>query len=157
MQNLEIFNKQQKNSFKKKIYTCLNGRLLYYQGYEHFCLNYLLFDENIDEEDIYTSDMSVEIWYEYEEKKCRYYPDIFIKSKNLIIEVKSEYTYSIDKERIKLKLRACKFDNYNIELRVYDGKGKLVKKIVDHEDLNNETDILIEEVMDGNENLKDKL
>ena len=37
----------------------------------------------------------------------RYYPDFFIQGDNLIVEVKSEYTYNKDFEINLLKKKAC--------------------------------------------------
>jgi len=37
--------------------------------------------------------------YMIDDKEHSYYPDIFIPSDNLIIEVKSDYTYEKDKEK----------------------------------------------------------
>jgi hypothetical protein len=36
----------------------------------------------------------------------KYYPDLYLKSKNLIIEVKSQYTYNIDLGKNLLKEKA---------------------------------------------------
>jgi len=41
-----------------------------------------------------------EIWYEFEDKRRRYYPDIYIKSQNKIIEVKSDYTFYKEYDKI---------------------------------------------------------
>jgi hypothetical protein len=41
--------------------------------------------------------------YFYENKEHRYYPDIYIKSENRVIEVKSLYTFNKEKEKNLLK------------------------------------------------------
>lgn len=41
--------------------------------------------------------------YNYEGKIHRYYPDIYIKSENKVIEVKSTYTFNKEKEKNLLK------------------------------------------------------
>jgi hypothetical protein len=55
-----------------------------------------------------------------------YYPDLFIKSKNMIVEVKSMWTYNKDKEKNLLKKEACLSMGYLFEFRIYDGKGKMI-------------------------------
>ena len=41
------------------------------------------------------------------EKRRRYYPDIFIPAENKLIDVKSDYTMSVDVEVNNLKAKAC--------------------------------------------------
>ena len=72
------------------------------------------------------------ITYNFEDKERRYYPDIWIKSINKIIEVKSCYTYR--KELIKninkaLATRKLKFD---FEFWIYTPEKKNIysKKII---------------------------
>ena len=57
------------------------------------------------------------------------YPDIFLPNHNLLIEVKSTYTYSRHIEKNICKLNAAKKAGYNIELRIYLEKGELLEKI----------------------------
>jgi hypothetical protein len=41
--------------------------------------------------------------YSYENEIHRYYPDIYIKSENQVVEVKSTYTFNKEKEKNLLK------------------------------------------------------
>ena len=59
--------------------------------------------------------------------KRRYYTDIYIKSENKFIEVKSEYTVNCVTEKRKLKEDACKNNGNSYELKVYKRNGTLVK------------------------------
>jgi len=131
MQNSEIFEKHQKSSFEYKTYNYPSGVKTLYQGYENFCLDDLIYKENISENDICNEPGKVpEIWYEYEGKSRRYYPDIYISSENRIIEVKSFYTFEKDKELNITKGNACKNLGYNFEFRIYDKNGVLLEKII---------------------------
>ena len=47
------------------------------------------------------------IFYEYTGKTHRYYPDIFIIPENRVVEVKSNYTYTISETINLLKKEAC--------------------------------------------------
>ena len=92
------FEKSMNTSYRKKIYIFPSGRVEKIQGYEGFAINDLL-DSGYLEDDIITSNRDIEkftgkIWYnDSENKRRKYYPDIYIISENKIIEVKSKYTY----------------------------------------------------------------
>lgn len=134
MQNREMFKKQQEIAFTFKDYTLPSGRVIKYQGYEHFCYEELLFKEHICEEDIVTLYNNLEnypfILYEYEGTERVYYPDIYIESQNKIIEVKSTYTYEKDLEVNQAKARACKEMGYNFEFRIYKKNGDIKEVII---------------------------
>lgn len=63
--------------------------------------------------------------YTLDGKNHVYRPDIFIPSRNKIIEVKSEYTYKLDYDKNWAKLHSCKALGYDVEIRVYNSKGEL--------------------------------
>jgi hypothetical protein len=61
-----------------------------------------------------------EIWYTTEDNvNHRYYPDFYIPKDNLVIEVKSTFTYEYKKEINELKQKATEDNNYNFEFRIY--------------------------------------
>lgn len=83
--------------YKKKKYIMPSGNIIQIQGCENFCLDYLL--KTFDETDIIIGNKLIEkeigkIFYDQDNKQKRYFPDIYIKSENRIIEVKSWYTYN---------------------------------------------------------------
>ena len=121
MQNEEIFKKSQSKS--SKIFTFPSGKLSEIHGYEHFALQELL-DNGIFEEDIVTDPCIVpEIWYiDSENKKRRHYVDIYIKSQNKCIEVKSLWTLNLEKN-MNYKQNTAKANGYEYEIWVYDHKG----------------------------------
>lgn len=60
------------------------------------------------------------------QKSSIYYPDIFVKSKDLIIEVKSMWTYNKDKQKNKDKWRETSLI-YNFEAWIYKKvKGDMI-------------------------------
>jgi hypothetical protein len=128
MQDPSISEKQNKNAYKSKDYVYPSGRIDKIQGYEHFALNDLL-KEGILEDDIITSRKLVpEIWYnDKNEKKHRYFVDIFIKSQNRCIEVKSIWSLDKDKDCIFLKQQAMKDNGYDCEIWIYNSKGEKVE------------------------------
>lgn len=128
-QNSEISELTFKNSFKLKEYTLPSGKIIKYQGYEHFAFNELLNIQNLDENELITSRKEIpEVWYEDENgKRHRYYVDIFIPSQNKCIEIKS--TWTMKKSRFVFeKQRAVKELGYECEIWVYDKDGSLIEK-----------------------------
>ena len=128
-QNPEIAEKQLKNSYYLKDYTLPSGGIIKIQGYEHYALDELFHQENIDENDIITGCKNVPtIWYnDVNEKRRRHFVDIFIPRQNKCIEVKSTWTFTTQKETIFLKQQAAKELGYLYEIWVYDGKGNKVE------------------------------
>jgi len=122
MQNASIQEKSLKNSYKYKEYTLPNGDIVKVQGYEPFALD-ILFKLGYEQEDVIISRSEVpEIWYNIGDDENydyhRYFCDIYIKSINKIIEVKSEYTYNSSIEKNILKANAC-IDGYDFEFWIF--------------------------------------
>jgi hypothetical protein len=93
-----------------KTFTFPSGRIVKTQGYENIVLNDLIKEYN--ESDIFVGPSEIKnqigrIEYTFDNKQRSYYPDIYIKSINMIIEVKSEYTFSLNKEINLAKEKAC--------------------------------------------------
>jgi hypothetical protein len=124
-----IANNKTKNSYNRKLYILPSGKEEYIQGYEHFALDKLIKEEFIEENDIITGCKNVPtIWYNDELcKKHRHYVDIFIKSQNRCIEVKSTWTAKKKKDCIFLKQNAAKELGYKYEIWVYNCKGEIVE------------------------------
>lgn len=103
------------------------------QGYEHLALDELIKD-NINEDDIVTIRKEMPIisyYYILDKKYHRYFPDIWVKSENKIIEVKSMYTYK--KELIKniMKALATRKLGYQFEFWIYTKeKNNIYSKII---------------------------
>lgn len=56
--------------------------------------------------------------YLYENKYHTYIPDIYIKSTNTIIEVKSDWTYNLNVEKNELKKISCINNGFNFEFMI---------------------------------------
>jgi hypothetical protein len=122
-QNIEIHEKTQRNSKKYKTYVTPNNEVRHVQGYEPFALDELF--KIYVEDQIKTNRRDIpRITYFANDKKCYYFPDIWIPDENKIIEVKSIWTYVNRNYNIKEKTQACKDQNYNYEIWVYDRKGQ---------------------------------
>lgn len=96
------------NGFKRKQYKWSTGEISWVQGYEPIVLKELD-DAGYTFEEILTEPSKMpKINYEYDGKIHRYYPDIYIPKENMIIEVKSDYTFNFDLERNNAKFDATK-------------------------------------------------
>ena len=127
-QNSQVADTMLKSSYNKKPYKMPSGKIIEYQGYEHFAFNELLFQEQINEDDIITDRKYVpEIWY-YDEanKKHRHYVDIYIKSHNRCIEVKSTWTNSQKKNNVLAKQKAAQDLGFKYEIWIYDNNGNKI-------------------------------
>jgi hypothetical protein len=127
MKNPEIFEKVVKNSFKKKEYIMPSGKVITYQGYENVALDELL--KTFNEAEI-TNDVKLmpKIIYQFNDKKHRYYPDIYIPTQKRIIEIKSPYTYNKQLEQNECKKVQSIQDGYLFEFWICSKKEIIEKK-----------------------------
>nr|WRK65261.1 zinc ribbon containing protein [Marseillevirus futianmevirus] len=129
MQHPDSFAKMQNSCYRVKEFASKTGKKFLYQGYEAFCLSDLLEREGYTDDDIATRDIPI-IPYFFEGKRKVYYPDIYIKKENRLIEVKSHYTMEKELEKNFKKMKAAKKAGFNFEFRIYDEKGRLLEKYV---------------------------
>lgn len=123
MKVVELYDEHVKKCFKHKKIFLPSGKLLNVQGYEPFAIKWLL-DNGHVEEDLSICNKDIEskigkIKYLKGERMSRYYPDIFVIKDNLIIEVKSEYTYNQNKEINELKKAACLEAGLNFKFMIF--------------------------------------
>lgn len=118
----EIQEKTQKNARKFKEYKMPSGEIRKVQGYEIFALDELV--KLYKETDIITDRKGIpRIAYKIDDKQKYYFPDIYIKSINKIIEVKSTWTYQCKDDNIQEKADATILKGYDYEIWIYDAKG----------------------------------
>jgi hypothetical protein len=115
------------SAYKYKKYIMPSGKIINYQGYENLALDELI--KIYKEDDIENERHKVPtIIYFKNSKEYNYYPDIYIKSKNLIIEVKSDWTYKKQLIENILKALYVRKSGFNYEIWIYkrDNKEKIV-------------------------------
>jgi hypothetical protein len=117
LQSPIFFHSRLKLGYARKTFTFPSGKTIQVQGYEPLVIQELL-DSGTSEADILTGIDCPSFFYEFKGKLRRYYPDIFIKSKNLIIEVKSVYTYQKTLAMNHAKAQAVKQAGYNFEFHI---------------------------------------
>jgi hypothetical protein len=118
----EIHSKKMRTAATSKNYTLPSGRIVTIQGWENKALDDLLL--TYSEYDICydTSTIPTICYTGTDGKQHKYYPDFYIPKDNLIIEVKSTYTYSGKKNWFDsnlLKEQACKDAGYNFRFMIY--------------------------------------
>ena len=114
----EIHEKHQRSMFRYKEYIWKTGEVSLVQGNEPIVLREL-------EEKGYTYEMVLtgatempEIWYDFEDSTHRYFPDIYIPTENLLIEVKSPWTVTLNVEKNQAKFSAAKNAGFDFKLEV---------------------------------------
>lgn len=127
----EIAAKVFKSGFKRKAFLFPSGREVFVQGYEPMALGELVLTHH--EDDVIAGDVQaipVILWYDENRVQHTYYPDIFISSENLLIEVKSTYFLSLHEASIYLKMFYARKAGYEIEMWVYSRNKKETKEII---------------------------
>lgn len=105
-----------------KYFVLPSGKEIYYQGYEDVAIKKLL--QDFSEEEIILSRKEIpQIWYDFQWKRRRYYPDIWIPKDNLIIEVKSTWTFEKNLKVNLLKRDAVLQLGYNFEFWICSKKS----------------------------------
>ena len=116
------FEKWTKSGVKRKSYILPSGKEIKLQGYENYALNKML--KTYTENDIFESHPP-KIKFLENNNKHIFYPDFYIKKDNLIIEIKSRFTYNRWLSKNNAKIEACKNQGYKIQYWIIDKKGNL--------------------------------
>lgn len=117
MQHPDVARKQQASRYKRKRYVFQDGRERWVQGYEPYPPNQIHCGK----------DIQFTVPYFFEGKHRVYHPDIYLLLEHKIIEVKSTWTYAVDKEKNLAKEAACLSQGYQFEFWVLNGKEELLE------------------------------
>ena len=126
----DIFAKIQFHSFShKKLILPKTGRELILMGYEPQAIQFLLqqkidpiIELPIEEDDIIVGKDVPRFRYEMDDgSKHLYFPDIHIRNSNVIIEVKSIYTFHYHVRMNYLKFRSVVSNGYRLRLLMFQG------------------------------------
>jgi hypothetical protein len=114
----------------------LGGKTFHVRGYEPYALAYLVKQKGISSKELVTSSKNIpRIPYVYGGKHRTHVPDIFIPTKNILVEVKSVYTAGLLKpsdrehfcwETLKQKSINAKLLGYKYRVLIMDCKGERV-------------------------------
>jgi hypothetical protein len=129
MQDTDIFQMATKNAHRFKFAT-IHGRLFtHLQGYEPQGVIYLIEQMGIGVDDIHTGRTIPKIQYSFDGKSKIYFPDLYIPSKNLLVEIKCDYTYNKELEKNKAKRKAALESKYDYLTIIFNNNGKDISKI----------------------------
>jgi len=122
----ELNDKATFKGLKYKKYIGPSGKIYNCQGYEPYGLD-ILFIEYKDE-DIITDKKNVpEIWWiDGDGQEHRYYVDIYIPKEKRLIEIKSDYRYKMDKDKLEFVWRTCVEQGYNYEVWIFNKDHEIV-------------------------------
>ncbi len=120
-QNASIQSKKTTDGYRSKLFTFPSGKQVWVRGYEPRALEELL--KIYEETDLITDTESIPTfrYLGIDNKNHVYFPDIYIPKDNLLIEVKSQYTYNGFIgwfETNKLKEAACISSGYNFKFMI---------------------------------------
>lgn len=128
MQNKELMNRQQIAAFKRKDYVFPSGITWSIQGDEGNIITYLL--SNGYSEEQLTQDAPV-IDYKFAGRRRKHFPDLYIPSENLIIEVKSPFTFEREKNKNEAKISAAIAAGYEYHFYIWNRLDSTVTIIRD--------------------------
>jgi hypothetical protein len=115
IRNMNLSEGFQENALKKnyrnKNYILPSGRMIQVMGYEDHFLDFV-FGNNILKEEDFSFDRGFRIKISDKGKHIHYYPDFHIPKFNMIIEIKSKYTYENQKKLNNLKIKKSKSKGY---------------------------------------------
>jgi hypothetical protein len=139
MHHAETFAKKLANSWRTKDYTLPSGKVIPTQGYENRCWDLLLHSRNESELCLEAKDIpTISYISPTTGRPARYLPDGYIPSDNIILEVKSDWTYESihpwELSKNKAKFRATAKAGYELHLYVYGDRKLLFREIYKMED-----------------------
>ena len=119
MHHPDILDKCIKKQYNLKDFTFPSGNKIQVQGYEDLALK-ILIEKNYDEDDIVTNRTIIPTFnYIHKNVNKKYLPDIFIKSENKIIEVKSDRTFDVMKIKNLIKALSVRKAGYDFEFWIF--------------------------------------
>jgi len=129
LNNPEISEKQIKSSYQTKKYKMPGGKIVNVQGYEEYAIKRIIGEKMAAEEDIIMGRSEIHKYlgdfiYELDGKEKFYFPDIYLKNLNKIIEVKSKYTYEAYMEINTLKMESVTSKGIEFEFWIFSDSTK---------------------------------
>lgn len=115
--HLQPFQAKVSAKRSNKPYITPSGKSIWTQGFEWKALNILF--STYAEDDIKVHSDVPAIWY-LQDKRRIHFPDIFVQSKNLIIEVKSGYTFRAMLSKNIAKMQAAIEAGFNYAFWIFE-------------------------------------
>lgn len=122
--DINYIDKVFRSSKKYKTLILPSGKEIRVQGYENLAILHLL--KSYTEEDLIIGPKHIHdsigtfVTYSWNKSIRKYFPDIYLKSENRIIEVKSTYTFNINELNCYAKKDACIRLGFNFSFMIID-------------------------------------
>lgn len=131
LQDADIHAKMLESAHRYKTHTIQGVVFDNVQGYEPYALDHLVYEMNMDPSNIIAGRIGKVpvIHYSLDGTNRVYFPDIYVEQQNLLIEVKSEYTFNMSREKNLKKQEAAKGAGYEHKIFIFENTGKLVSII----------------------------
>lgn len=126
MQDPGIYEKSNVNGYKFRSYTTRGKTFHQLQGYEPQGIDYLIENMGISASEIESGRKVPQVHYKFENKNKTYYPDLYVKNKNLLVEIKSDYTYNQNLELNKAKREASLKSGFDHLTIIFDSKLNII-------------------------------
>lgn len=111
------------HGYKWYTYILPSGKEVKIQGYEGLFLDEYFFnggtEENIIIENINIEKEVGKIWYIFNNKRHRYFPDFYLINEHKIIEIKSDWTMHKNEDINELKRQSCILMGLDFEYKIY--------------------------------------
>jgi hypothetical protein len=130
MQHPDINEKSSISRYKFKAIDIYGRRFSHLQGYEPQGIKYMVDHMGIDINEIDSGRKVPTVSYKFDGKNKIYFADMYVKSKNLLVEVKCEYTYQNELEKNKAKREAALKAGFDYKTLIFDKRGKDVERIL---------------------------
>jgi hypothetical protein len=131
MQQRIIFDRAMRSGYRFKSHSVGDTVFNNLQGYEPQCIEFLINTLNYLPSDICAGRgyNIPTIKYIKDSKDHFYFPDIYVISKNLLIEVKSVYIFERSREATFIKQQSSKEAGFNHHIMIFDNRGRYLKTI----------------------------
>lgn len=129
MQNAEVNERATASAHRFKSVDIHGRRFNHLQGYEPQGIAYLIEKMGVDVNNIQSGRKIPTIQYTFQGKKKTYFPDMYVEDRNLLVEIKCNYTYIKELEKNMAKREATLNSGYNFITIIFDEYGKDVIKL----------------------------
>jgi transposase len=130
MQDPTIYQTSNINRYKFKAEDIHGRRFSHLQGYEPQGIVYLIEQMGISVNSIESGRKVPKIYYKFGNKNKIYYPDMYVADKNLLVEIKCDYTYNNQLDLNTSKREASIKSGYDHITIIFDNLGKRVTQII---------------------------
>lgn len=129
MQHPKINETSNINRYKFKAVDIHGKRFSHLQGYEPQGIKYLIENDGVSVDDIKSGRKVPKIRYKFQGKNKMYFPDMYVESKNLLVEVKCKYTYENMLDLNNAKRDAAINAGYNYKTIIFTNNGKDILEV----------------------------